>query len=66
MCHVIDTPLSREQKSEMKQYPRIVQRDDGGWGLYVGGALGSGRSCKGKIKKEQSLQSPVERSFSSS
>eukprot|EP00731_Ephydatia_muelleri_P007879 Em0004g217a len=26
-----------EQKSEMKQYPRNVQRDDGGWGLYTEG-----------------------------
>eukprot|EP00731_Ephydatia_muelleri_P008406 Em0004g744a len=37
VCHVTDTPLSREQKSEMKQYPRNVQRDDGGWGLYTEG-----------------------------
>eukprot|EP00731_Ephydatia_muelleri_P038361 Em0732g2a len=26
-----------EQKSEMKQYPRNVQRDDEGWGLYTEG-----------------------------
>eukprot|EP00731_Ephydatia_muelleri_P008261 Em0004g599a len=26
-----------EQKSEMKQYPRNVQRDDVGWGLYTEG-----------------------------
>eukprot|EP00731_Ephydatia_muelleri_P035529 Em0132g8a len=26
-----------EQKSEMKQYPRNVQRDDGGWGLHTEG-----------------------------
>eukprot|EP00731_Ephydatia_muelleri_P036509 Em0268g1a len=27
----------REQKSEMKQYPRNVRRYDGGWGLYTEG-----------------------------
>eukprot|EP00731_Ephydatia_muelleri_P008296 Em0004g634a len=37
VCHVTDTPLSREQKAEMIRYLRNVQRDDGGWGLHTEG-----------------------------
>ncbi len=37
VCHVTSTPLGEPQRAEMVRYLRNVQRNDGGWGLWVGG-----------------------------
>ena len=35
VCHVTDTPLEEAQRVEIIRYLRNVQREDGGWGLWV-------------------------------